>query len=526
MKWIILFIIFTIIVIAIFYVFNEKLSSNDDELILPLVKYYEERIRELNKSLEKDSLINYVENPGQLPKIIHRINADTIKDSGRKISNLPSNITLEKLYGWKEIVYSKEDIDKILNETFGKEHRITKAYNMINDDYIVMRSDFFRYIICYLKGGLYLDLKSFAKNSLPYIPSDKEILVSYWGDRRPHSDIIGENGELINWFIYSKSGSKLLEETINIVTDNIFRLYENPSLIKQYDILKNEPPGKRIVIPLTGPIMFTLVYNSSTHKDKVFVYNTHNILDYCHPSCKIKNKKSHYSNLTSFPLISNNFSINIPKNIYMTYHEIEKIPQYVYNNLKEYCKGYNIYIYNDKECIDFLNRYYGKRYVDIFQKLNGPHKADFWRYCMLYIHGGVYFDIKTNFQIPIDEIFDHTLENTWYTIIDNSRNNIYNGIIATFPCNKIIGKSIRFILHNHPPINYYQYIRNLYTLIKKENYDNRPRTGENQLKNGIKVILLQEDCIKGNDKYGLQCSIQDKNQKLCFITRYDDFPWK
>jgi mannosyltransferase OCH1-like enzyme len=527
MKWIILGLILILILVLIFYFFGNKIKPLDDELKLPLVKYYEERIKE--SKFKNESLINYVSNPGELPKIVHRVYITPNKDTGRFMSNQPSKITLENLDGWEEIVYSREDIDKILYETFGSEHKITRAYNMINEDYIVMKSDLFRYIICYLKGGLYLDNKSFVKTNLIPIPEDKEIILSHWDpklDKIPHTHVMGEKGEYMNWYIYSKSGSKILEETINTVVDNILRIFETPILIKEYDFLY-DCPGKRIVLPITGPIALTLTYNVSQYKDTAYIINMFKYLEYCHPSCKFNKTKNHYSNLSTFPLISNNMTnIYIPKNIYMTYYDIENIPQYVYDNIKKNCKDYKFKIYNDDECIDFIMKYYGQDYVDIFNKLTGAHKADFWRYCILYIHGGVYFDVKTNFQIPINEIFDHTLENTWYTVIDKTCNCIYNGIIATYPCNKIIGKAIKFIIHNHPPRKYNQYIRNLYTLIKKENNDKRPRVGENKLKNGDKVILFKESCTKGNDRYGYHCTIQDKNQKSCFITRYDDFPWK
>ena len=106
----------------------------------------------------------------------------------------------------------------------------------------------------------------------------------------------------------------------------------------------------------------------------------------------------------------------IPKTVYMIYNDLDGIPDNVMENIKKYCKGYKIEIHGDQSCEDFLYEYYGPDAMQLYRELEGARKADFWRYCILYVKGGYYFDIKTDFQKHIDEIFRVNEKKTWYTV--------------------------------------------------------------------------------------------------------------
>ena len=219
----------------------------------------------------------------------------------------------------------------------------------------------------------------------------------------------------------------------------------------------------------------------------------------------------------------------IPNNIYMTYHEIQKVPQYVFDNIKQHCSGYNLHIYDDEMCIDFLQKHYNSFAVKIFKNMRkGAHKADFWRYCMLYKFGGYYFDIKTDFQEHIDNIYDPYTPKKWYTVLSKVKGTVFNGIIVTPPNNPYLYKAIKYIYTHRTPITYLQYCRNLYNIIKEE-CEIEPHTGENYLHNDWIVHLHKESCTtncgSNCDRYGGLCTIADENNKLIFNTRYNSFPW-
>lgn len=88
----------------------------------------------------------------------------------------------------------------------------------------------------------------------------------------------------------------------------------------------------------------------------------------------------------------------IPLNIFQTWYSKTDMPP----NMKvtvEYLKSQNPefthYLFDDDDCRAFIAAHFDKDVVHAFDCLNpGAYKADLWRYCVLYVHGGVYLDIK------------------------------------------------------------------------------------------------------------------------------------
>ena len=102
---------------------------------------------------------------------------------------------------------------------------------------------------------------------------------------------------------------------------------------------------------------------------------------------KLLNKKFYVPNIT-------NIDNNIPRKIFQCYKTREDVPNKVFNTIKKLNPNWEYNFYDDKDCINFLEKFYGKEYVDKFNGFkSGAHKADLWRYCVLYIYGGVYIDI-------------------------------------------------------------------------------------------------------------------------------------
>jgi mannosyltransferase OCH1-like enzyme len=383
-------------------------------------------------------------------------------------------------------------------------------------------------------------MKSCVTGPLPQIPDDKDMIVSYWDKMggflpRTKENLFPNSGEIQNWYIYARPGAPILRDIIEKVVKNIYNLYEYPYSKYKMITLKGlyESDAKTIVLCTTGPIALTLAINNSIYKDTVLISSTiNNSLKYMCQKNSINNV--HYSNQTEPLVFPKEGCIYIPNTVYFTYYDLNVIPEYVHKNINKYCEGFNIQIYDDKMCQDFIEKYFGHQALKIFNNFKkGAFKADFWRYCILYIHGGLYFDIKTNFQVPIKDIFDLTKPDTWYTVIGHDKKSIYNGIIVTPPGNPIIFESIKYIYKNPNPFSYSLYIKKLFNNITK--MCNKPLSiGDNLQTNNWNCILQQEDCLNCDktgivgkcDKYSLQCKIRDKNNQVNFKTRYTDFPWK
>lgn len=68
--------------------------------------------------------------------------------------------------------------------------------------------------------------------------------------------------------------------------------------------------------------------------------------------------------------------------------------------------------YDDVDIDKFIRRYFDNRVYASFKRIiNGSLKADFFRYCVLYIHGGVYVDIDISCILPLtDGIIDFDID--------------------------------------------------------------------------------------------------------------------
>ena len=227
----------------------------------------------------------------------------------------------------------------------------------------------------------------------------------------------------------------------------------------------------------------------------------------------------------------------IPKTVYMTYDDLDGIPDSVIKNIKKYCEGYNIEIHGDQKCEDFLYEYYGPDAVQIFREMElGAHKADFWRYCILYVKGGYYFDIKTNFQKHIDEIFKVDKEKTWYSALctGDFPQCVFNGILVTPSKNPVIWESILYCYAKPNPDNYMEYVNALYRTTQKTCRDTLHK-GDNIQSNGWTCVLLKENCDtcpeeeRGlgncNKRAPVACVMRNANDEIVILTRYADFPW-
>lgn len=253
----------------------------------------------------------------------------------------------------------------------------------------------------------------------------------------------------------------------------------------------------------------------------------------------LKNRYKTYKNIlkdTHISHKSSNFNTTvIPKKVMQTYFDISKIPQKVYNNIAIYANGFEHIIYDDNSALSFLDEFYSKDVVKAFNKLqNGAHKADLLRYCLLYIYGGIYLDVKTELIAPLIDIFYSNSNIDIYVVLMHDNYGIYNGVIATKPQNKIFLELIDHILritYTKPDISYHIFIKHF--LIVLSSNIKTPITLSKTLNSKFgRVYFFNEiytknesDCPDGLDRHGFCSYIYDNNKKIIKV-RYSDYPWK
>jgi mannosyltransferase OCH1-like enzyme len=95
--------------------------------------------------------------------------------------------------------------------------------------------------------------------------------------------------------------------------------------------------------------------------------------------------------------------IEIPKKIYICHKNITCLKM-TYTMWKKLNPDYEIYLFDDFMCEQFLLKEYSKLHRDIFKFIpDGPIKSDFWRVCILYHKGGIYVDADIHPLIPLSK---------------------------------------------------------------------------------------------------------------------------
>lgn len=243
--------------------------------------------------------------------------------------------------------------------------------------------------------------------------------------------------------------------------------------------------------------------------------------------------RGHFSDTSrSIKLLKENVELNQREKpqLFQTYNDKTKIPKEVIDNINKYAPEYEHTILDNNDCIKFLQIYFNDNVLDTFNKLKmGAHKADLIRYCLLYIYGGAYIDIKTELVKPLNDIFKNP--NIVYSVIANSNDHIYQGIISTPPQNPLFLSLIQYIVDVKNTLMYHSFCVDFFYQISKD-IDEYPSEGINNGKYQQYYLFTEKCsrvdstmCYDGFDRYGYCCFIWDKDDPI-IKTRYSSYPWK
>ena len=164
----------------------------------------------------------------------------------------------------------------------------------------------------------------------------------------------------------------------------------------------------------------------------------------------------------------------IPLNIYLTCNTLNLSKQLKQNVeiLKRQNPEFNYYLYDDEMCRNFIKNNFDKDVLYSFDKLkHKSHKTDLWRYCILYINGGIYLDINITYKCNNNFSLINLTNKEYYT------KDIHNTLLICMPNSELLFKSIQLIIEN----------------IKNNNY------GYSELDiTGSQIMSLYYNCIKKN----------------------------
>lgn len=207
-----------------------------------------------------------------------------------------------------------------------------------------------------------------------------------------------------------------------------------------------------------------------------------------------------------------------PRQIFLTYKSRDAVPAKIWKDLETYASDFTLRFYDDEGCVKLLKDHFPPKVEETYKALKkGCHKADLWRYCVLWLYGGVYLDIKTYLVKPVMDMFPDASK--CYTVRSAAdKNACYQGILAAKAKSGILYDAIHKILNTSP-----RKINRQYHLITKQLYDCLHPDG----KLVEDWVLFQEvcgECGKGEraDQYGKCCHIFDGKGLVCH-TRHADF---
>ena len=152
------------------------------------------------------------------------------------------------------------------------------------------------------------------------------------------------------------------------------------------------------------------------------------------------------------PFIYNldNYKSFIPLNLYVYWHT-KDLPPLINENYKKLVQGhprFNHYLFDENDARDVIKNNFPEEVLNAFDSLiPSAFKCDLFRYCILYLNGGIYLDIKyecvNNFKLLLFTGREYFVKD-----LDSSGSGIYNALIVTLPKNQILYKAIYQIVEN------------------------------------------------------------------------------
>lgn len=161
----------------------------------------------------------------------------------------------------------------------------------------VAKADFWRYLILYKYGGVYLDIDSkFNKPILSFIKPEDEAVVS--AEKNP--------GNYVQWALFYKKNHPILIRTIELILENLkLGLYKNDiesltgpkvyarSINEFYKISKNRNLDWLTINPQTD-LKFEFNLNGNIHKVRLFGVDYMNNLQFKHKYSHLLYEKSEH----------------------------------------------------------------------------------------------------------------------------------------------------------------------------------------------------------------------------------------
>lgn len=187
-----------------------------------------------------------------IPKIIHQTYSewDNIPYNVKQI--IEDNRKMNKK--WKYMFYSNKEIDTYIKKN--ESDYVYSAFKKINPKFGASLADFFRYVVMYHSGGVYMDIKSKCVVPLDICVHHNKLQVSFWTKHSNYSDCNQyhvckltdtKNREITQMALIFPKKHPLMRKVIDTMVEGIYNYKETDLLISDK------------VLYTTGPWLYTKV---------------------------------------------------------------------------------------------------------------------------------------------------------------------------------------------------------------------------------------------------------------------------
>lgn len=223
----------------------------------------------------------------------------------------------------------------------------------------------------------------------------------------------------------------------------------------------------------------------------------------------------------------------VPRIVHMTYSSADALPAKIFDNVRKNLPDFTIRFYNNSDVHEFLSLQFPEAMLAFNGMAKWAHKADLFRYCVLYLTGGLYLDIETRVDAPIPaSLFQ---DDAITTVIGFDGRNLMNGFLAAPPKQIIFRHLIAHILTNWQKVSTLQGATDHYMMIVEFFHQwvaadiGTGLIGGSNIGKLQRYVLLQERkcdpaqwCRDGLDKWGGCFAIFEGSRYVCG-TRYPDY---
>ena len=378
-----------------------------------------------------------------IPRVVHNL-----------VDESSANKALHKtpyLEAWDHKTYNIVQRNEFVRKVYKAEWPdIVHAYNLCSLP--ELQSTFFKYLVVYHCGGLYLDCHSVVLRPLDDLLKSGKAVVATTSANEQRGIVFTykpvTQNKFQSWWILAPKHDELLWHVIWQIVRNVYLLHTNG------DQLRKLKSSSNLVSDVAGCGCFTHVTNKLINKALIvkndFVAQSKDTLTqfkarFVHQPFHLVFVQCHK------PKVLTKLPHQIPTIIHQT-HETRWVTPGMANamqRIRDHAPNCEYRYYDASEARAFIQHYYPEALDAYDALLPAAFQTDLFRAVVVYVHGGTYFDSGFT-PLNNTHLFEHVLEHDDRLVfpIDVTCNGIYNGMFSSVPKHEYLKHIITHIIDN------------------------------------------------------------------------------